>query len=391
MAKIDVKLNYDDVTIVPEKVTTIKSRKECDPFVDSFHLPIFAAPMGSVVNEENIKEFNNNHIKVVIPRKLPKNDRISHLGDYSSNFVAFSMDEARNIFVENNDIKQYLMEQKHESAIDHRNYVDLYPRKYKICIDVANGHMSQLIDLCKEIKAIWGDAVTIMTGNIANPETYELYEEAGIDFCRAGIGGGSACTTATCVGNFFPYFSLIKEIYEVKKKIGGKCKIIADGNIRDYRDIQKALIYADYVMIGGLFNKAIESAGRTTYGRSYWHIFGKKVVNPIRTLFTYGRKVNPDNYYKCLKRVKCGKLDIFKEHYGESTKKAQKVNGSCCDGKLKTSEGRVFKQLVEYGLKGWVENEIDYLRSSMSYTNSRNLEEYKESSWVRITEIKYNK
>ena len=59
--------------------------------------------------------------------------------------------------------------------------------------------------------------------------------------------------------------------------------------------------------------------------------------------------------------------------------------------KVKTSEGLVKYQKVEYDLKGWAENETDYLRSAMSYTNSKNLEEYKDTDWVRITSIRYNK
>jgi hypothetical protein len=58
--------------------------------------------------------------------------------------------------------------------------------------------------------------------------------------------------------------------------------------------------------------------------------------------------------------------------------------------KLKTSEGKVSYQKVEYTLKSWAENETDYLRSAMSYTNSHDLTEYKDSEWVRITNIRYN-
>ena len=48
-----VKLNYDDVAIVPEVMSTIKSRKECDPFDENGRLPIFCSPMDSVISEEN--------------------------------------------------------------------------------------------------------------------------------------------------------------------------------------------------------------------------------------------------------------------------------------------------------------------------------------------------
>ena len=72
-----------------------------------------------------------------------------------------------------------------------------------------------------------------------------------------------------------------------------------------------------------------------------------------------------------------------------STKIAQlKINPG---GRLKTSEGKVEHQKVEYTIKQWVENEIDYLRSAMSYTNSRTLEDYKNSQWVQLTHKSYNK
>jgi hypothetical protein len=72
-----------------------------------------------------------------------------------------------------------------------------------------------------------------------------------------------------------------------------------------------------------------------------------------------------------------------------STKIAQsKMNQNA---KLKTSEGRTERQKVEYTIKQWSDNEIDYLRSAMSYTNSKDLNEYKNSKWVQLLYKSYNK
>jgi len=254
--------------------------------------------------------------------------------------------------------------------------------------------MKSLLEIVKKIKELNGDRYIIMTGNIANPKTYEEYEKAGVDFCRVSVGTGDACLTASNTAVHYPVFSLLKEIYEIKQKIDGKCKIIADGGIKGYRDIQKALIYADYVMIGSLFNKAMESAGKTTYGNFYWNIRGKKIFRPITTLLKYGKEVPKDKYEETYHLIKDNKLTVWKEFYGQSTKIAQAIVASANTQtlkNLKTSEGLLKYQKVEYTLQSWAENETDYLKSAMSYTNSKTLEDYKDSQWVRITQIRYNK
>ena len=377
----DLKLNYDDITIVPEAVTDICSRSQCIPYDEDGYLPIFASCMSSVVSIENTGDFNAAKIRTVIPRSYPLYVRTEFLEKNEGNFVAFSLNEAKEVFIDKSvQIMAMLSVRSSDEPL-------------RICIDLANGHMKCLLDLVKRIKSIYGKKVIIMTGNIANPETYKYYEEAGVDFCRCTVGSGNVCSTASNTGVFYSVFSLLKEIYEIKKSINGKCKIIADGGIHGFRDVQKALIYADYVMIGSLFNKAIESAGKTTYGTFYWNIRGKKIARPLKTLFYFGREVPKEKYGEVLSLIKQGKLTVWKELYGMSTKIAQSLinqANSVETKKLKTAEGLLKYQKVEYDIKGWAENETDYLRSAMSYTNSRNLDEYKESQWVQISKIVYN-
>lgn len=377
------KLSYDDVTLVPEVVSDICSRSECNPYDGDGYLPIFASCMSSVVSFENAYDFNKAKIRVVIPRSYSLEDRFEYLNAAKNqpmqNFVSFSFGEADTYFHKDSGVFP-------PSSITE-------DRPLKICIDLANGHMKCLLDLIKRIKADYGNKIIIMSGNIANPETYRLYDEAGCDICRVSIGTGNVCSTSSNTAIHYPVFSLLEEIYAVKKEINGKCKIMADGGIRGFRDVQKALIYADYVMIGSLFNKAIESAGKTTYGTFYWNIRGKKIARPLKTLFYYGRIVPSKKYDKVYKLVKENKLTVWKENFGMSTKIAQalinKTNNTETK-KLKTSEGLLKYQKVEYTIAGWAENETDFLRSAMSYTNSRNLDEYKDSSWVQISKIAYN-
>lgn len=369
----NIKYSYNDITIVPEIITNISSRSECNPYDDEGYLPLFASCMSSVVSMDNAHIFNENKIRVVIPRTYSFEERFKYLKNNSINFVAFSLKETINLF--ENDL-----------TIDKSS-------PYKICIDLANGHMKCLIDTVKNIKDKYGDSVIVMTGNIANPKTYEIYDKAGVDFCRCSVGTGAGCITSSLTGVHFPVFSLLKEIFEIKQTINGKCKIIADGGIRDYRDIQKALIYADYVMIGSVFNKAIESAGETRYGKFYWNFNGIKIIRPLKTLLNYNKIVKVKDYNKIINMIKEGKVDVWKEYYGMASKKSQKLinKANNLNNKLKTSEGKINYYKVEFSINGWVENEIDALRSAMSYTNSKTLEEYKDSKWTIILNIPYNK
>ena len=383
-----IKLGYDDVSIVPATISTIRHRNECFCYDDNFSLPIFTAPMDQVVDIETSEIYMRNGINIVIPRTISFEDRLTFLlqnNDNERGFIAVSLTEAQELFLETPALNTpfTLIESIRSNLTS-----GLFTGAYRICIDIANGHMKELLDTIENIKKLHGQKVIIMSGNIANPKTYDEYERVGCDFVRCSIGSGSRCTTSSNVAVHYGCFSLLREIWERKLELRGNCKIVADGGIKGYGDIQKALLYADYVMIGGLFNKAIDSAGTPRYGRAYWNIFGKQVINPFKTLLIYGRPVRQCDYSKALKLIKMGKIDVWKEHYGMSTKIAQsKINPN---GKLKTSEGKVQCQKVEYSIKQWVENEADYLRSAMSYTNSKDLSQYQDSEWIQLTYKSYN-
>jgi hypothetical protein len=105
---------------------------------------------------------------------------------------------------------------------------------------------------------------------------------------------------------------------------------------------------SDYVMIGSIFNKSIESAG-------FNYLWKIRINNKIaETLWKWG-------------------FPIKKKYRGMSTKAVQRNWGKT---NLVTAEGITKYQNVEYTLEQWTENFKDYLKSAMSYCNAKTLDEF---------------
>ena len=250
----EMKYSYNDIGIVPAIKSNVEHRSECNPFTGQFNnsdLPIFTAPMSTVVNTQNFNLFEKNHIIPILPRNFDLETRIDYLR--RGKWAAVGLQEFETLFI-NNDWD-----------------MEIYP-DVNVLIDIANGHMSKLHCLIHDakVKYKWSLRFKIMAGNIANPMTYYELAKAGCDYVRLSVGSGSGCITSTLTGIHYPIVSLIDEAYKIKKKLEqiGEWTpmIIADGGIRDYDDVNKALATgSDYVMIGGLFSKLVESAAPTFY------------------------------------------------------------------------------------------------------------------------------
>lgn len=330
-----MKLDWNDISIVPEALSSISSRSEIDPFLNG-KLPLFTAPMDTVIDENNIKDFESNNINICLPRNI-KYDVVKN-DDY---FYSYGLDEIIEMF--NSDAT--------------------FPKK--VLIDVANGHMQKLWDISKSIKEKFGSNIELMVGNIANPEAYRKYCEIGVDWIRVGIGGGSACTTSANVSIHYPMASLIRECKDLSYGVDSPTKIIADGGFKNFSDIIKALaLGADAVMLGGIFNKCLESCGET-FMKDSENQFCPVTMDRARMSFLAGG-------------------NVYKYYRGMSTKEVQK---SWNKEVLKTGEGISKYNKVESTLPGWCENFTDYLKSAMSYTNCRTLEEYcGEVQWIKISD-----
>lgn len=350
MIKPDIKFDFDDLLIVPKDQSTIDSRSDINVYDENEMLPLFTAPMDTVVGNKNMEIFKQNKIYPIIPRT-------SNFIDYTIGWGALGLNEFEKIInseFENDTIY--------------------------VLVDIANGNMKKMHDLIAKRKSKYGNRLQLMVGNVANPETYRIVSELGADYVRIGVGNGGGCLTSKNVGVGYPMASLINECYEISCTLLNPAKIVADGGMKNYSDIIKALgLGADMVMLGSILNRSLESIGET-FKANVKHVGVETWTEP-------GEPV--DQFSEDVKNAFLNGAKYFKKFRGMSTKSVQKSLGNKT---LKTSEGVTRMNQVEYTLDGWVENFTHYLASAMSYSGAKTLDDFiGKADFVKITQNSFNR
>lgn len=352
---------YDDIGIMSAVKSEIEHRTGCQVKKDGM-LPIFTAPMSSVLNETNAHIFEENGIIPIIPRNVEKSIRDEYLG--KGKWVAYSLDEF-------------------EDFIETHTTINA---NTKILIDVANGHMSKIFTLAKQAKNKFGENLILMGGNINNPETYAEYCLAGFSYVRVGIGGGCGCLSSTQLGNHVGIASLIYDTYKEKAWIEKlvydsklydaeppcPCvtKIIADGGIRSYKHVNIALaLGADYVMIGSVLSSLVESSAKTYYNNDGMNspIF----VDPLSN----NTNIREKNGSFIIERS-FGSIEVdtlYKKFYGMASVSGQK---DLFGKKVRTVEGKEMTLKCTTNIDKWAENMSDYMASAMSYCNIKDISDF---------------
>lgn len=114
------------------------------------------------------------------------------------------------------------------------------------CVDVAHAHAKYVGKTLKSLRQLLADRC-IMAGNVATYAGADYLASCGADIIKAGIGGGSVCSTRIKTGFGIPMLTCIQDCSRSDRSI------VADGGIKTSGDIVKALAFgADFVMIGGM-------------------------------------------------------------------------------------------------------------------------------------------
>ncbi len=149
-----------------------------------------------------------------------------------------------------------------------------------LCIDSSEGYsiwQKQTIDFIREK---YGDSVKVGAGNVVDREGFMFLAEAGADFIKIGIGGGSICITRETKGIGRGQATAVIEVAaardEYYEKTGIYIPICSDGGIvHDYHMTLALAMGADFVMLGRYFARFDESPTNKvningTYVKEYW-------------------------------------------------------------------------------------------------------------------------
>lgn len=386
---MEIKLDYDDVLLVPQRSKSA-SRKEIRLYreFEFYHsnrgysgFPLFAANMdstGTIAMDKSLSEFG---ASACLHKHYSFNDLRNYL-----NITNVGVWISTGIKKENIETIEQLYDLYGEMDMPN------------ICIDVANGYTDHFVNACREIRELIGNEATIMAGNVVTPEmVQELILHGGVDIVKIGIGPGSACTTRLKTGVGYPQLSAVMECAHAAHGLKSKEKrnglICADGGCRTPADVVKAYAAgADFVMIGGMLSGTEECSGEweTIPECKYSYVprgsFHEGFILGTADGWSTSIATNkPELDGKIIRESQ--KLNFY--FHGMSSKKAQEKTGGMSE--YKTSEGRV-KSIPYKGLaKEVIEDIQGGIRSACTYTGATCLKDLpKTAKFVQVNRTHFD-
>lgn len=171
------------------------------------------------------------------------------------------------------------------AGINTRDYAERVPALVKagadvLCIDSSDGFSIWQKETLEYVKEKYGDSVKIGAGNVVDRDGFFYLAEAGADFVKVGVGGGSICITREQKGIGRGQATSLIEVAEARDeyfaKTGVYVPICSDGGIvQDYHMVLALAMGADFIMMGRYFARFDESPTRKllvggNYVKEYW-------------------------------------------------------------------------------------------------------------------------
>jgi len=224
--------DYDLIQLMPKGISQLSSRSQPDLKSD-FHglYPIFSSPMKGVSGEKLVIEMARNNCFGILHRFMADEERMKSMDNLQTANIPFGVAIGIN-------------PDKWTTELKMAKYAFLSGAKM-ICVDLANGYLAKLGDIGKQLRDMFSNKISLMTGNIISVEAAQFLADSGYDFVRCSIGSGACCTTRLATGVARNALVVLKECSNVD------INLVIDGGIRHSSDIVKSIACgADYAMLG---------------------------------------------------------------------------------------------------------------------------------------------
>ena len=252
------------------------SRTSLDAKVSTFMTPLeklITAPEGT-----SLKEANN----IIWDHKLNSLPIV----DNNGRLVAFVFRKDYDQHKENplellDSDKRYIV----GAGINTRDYAERIPALVEagvdvLCIDSSEGYTEWQKRTIAFVREKYGDAVKIGAGNVVDRDGFRFLADAGADFIKIGIGGGSICITRETKGIGRGQASAVIDVAAARdeyfEETGVYVPICSDGGIvHDYHITLALAMGADFCMLGRYFSRFDESPTNKimvngNYMKEYW-------------------------------------------------------------------------------------------------------------------------
>lgn len=169
------------------------------------------------------------------------------------------------------------------AGVNTRDYKERIPALVKagadvLCLDSSDGFSEWQAETIRYVKNNF--SVSIGAGNVVDADGFNFLAQAGADFIKVGIGGGSICITRETKGIGRGQATAVIEVAKARDawfaKTGEYIPICSDGGIvYDYHMILAYAMGADFCMLGRYFARFDESPTNKvllngSYVKEYW-------------------------------------------------------------------------------------------------------------------------